>query len=300
VSQTSVESRQSLQGLLLGLVGVIIFGLTLPATRRAVLELDPLFVAFGRSLLAAVGAAIALAIARPVIPNRRDWPRLALFAACVVLGFPLLMTIAMRTAPAVHGGIVLGIMPLVTAMASVVVAGERPSVGFWLCGVIGSGAVIAYAALSSTNVESLHAADGLLALAGLIGATGYALGGELSRRLGGWEVISWALIIAAPVMAILLFATTPTINMSASWTAWAGFLYVALFSQFLGFFAWNKGLALGGIARVGQIQLLQTFVTLAGAALFLGERIGVLELGFSILIVAILALGSHMRVRRVT
>jgi drug/metabolite transporter (DMT)-like permease len=285
--------------MLLGLVGVIIFGLTLPATRLAVMELDPWFVALGRALLAAIVAAIALLVAQRALPHRRDWPRLALFSGCVVLGFPLLMTLAMRTAPAAHGGIVLGIMPLVTAMASVWVGGERPSTAFWLCGLGGSAAVISYAFLSTQSASGLQAADGLLALAGLIGAIGYALGGELTRRLGGWEVISWALVLAAPVMAILLLLAAPTINTSASWTAWGGFLYVAFFSQFLGFFAWNKGLAMGGIARVGQTQLLQIFVTLAGAALLLGEQIGVLEVGFAGLIVVLVALGARTRVRRV-
>jgi drug/metabolite transporter (DMT)-like permease len=285
-----------MSGMLLGMLGVLIFGLTLPATRLAVQDLDPHFVALGRALVAAVAAAIALLIVRPKAPDRRDWPRLVVFALCVVLGFPLFMTIAMRTAPAAHGGVILGIMPLLTAMASVVVAGERPSIRFWICGVAGSLAVVIYALIAAKGPVGLHAADGLLALAGIIGALGYALGGELSRRLGGWEVISWALVVSAPVMLGLLLIVGPPINRAASWPSWAGFAYVAIFSQFLGFFAWNKGLALGGIARVGQTQLLQTFVTLAGAALLLGERIGALEVVFATLIVALVAVGGRTRV----
>jgi drug/metabolite transporter (DMT)-like permease len=297
-TQDQIDRSALIQGLGLGLVGVLIFGLTLPATRLAVLELDPLFVALGRAILAAAGAAVALIVARPKSPERSDWPRLALFALCVVLGFPLLMTVAIRSAPAAHGGVVLGVMPLLTAMASVVVAGERPSRGFWACGIAGSAAVVAYALISAKGETGLHAADGLLVLAAIVGSLGYVLGGELTRRLGGWEVISWALVFAAPVMLLLLVLAAPPVNWAASPRAWGGFVYVALFSQFLGFFAWNKGLALGGIARVGQTQLLQTFVTLGGAALVLGERIGLLELGFAALIVVLVAAGSSMRVRR--
>jgi drug/metabolite transporter (DMT)-like permease len=291
-------SKQSnaMQGIVLGLIGVIIFGLTLPATRLAVLELDPIFVAFGRTILAGLGAAIVLLFARPRLPERRDWPRLAAFAFCVVLAFPLLMTIAMRTVPSSHGGVVLGVLPLLTAMASVWVAGERPSLGFWLCGVAGTVAVVAYAILSAKGAVDIHWADLLLAVAAIFAATGYALGGELSRRLGGWEVISWALVVALPVMALLLWWVAPPVNTAASAKSWGGFLYVALMSQFLGFFAWNKGLALGGIAKVGQLQLLQTFVTLAGAVVLLAETVSWLELGFATLVVGIVALGWRMRV----
>ena len=284
------------RGLVLGLVGVAIFGLTLPATRLAVLELDPFFVAFGRTILAGLAAAIVLLVVRPRAPERRDWPRLVAFAFCVVLAFPVLMTVAMRYAPASHGGVVLGVLPLLTAMASVAVAGERPSVGFWICGLLGTIAVAAFAVLSAQGSVDVHWADVLLGAAAIFAATGYALGGELTRRLGGWEVISWALVIALPVMALLLLVVAPPINAAASARSWGGFLYVALLSQFLGFFAWNKGLAIGGIAKVGQLQLLQTFVTLAGAAIVLGEVVSWLEVGFAGLVAGLVALGWRMRV----
>jgi drug/metabolite transporter (DMT)-like permease len=288
------------RGYLFGLIGVVIFGLTLPATRLAVAEMDPVFIALGRGLVAALAAGCVLVAVRARVPDRADWSRILAFGLAVVIGFPVLMTIAMRTVPAAHAGIVLGVLPLLTAMASVLVGGERPSAGFWACGIAGTVLVAGYAVVAAGPgaAEGLHVGDGLLALAGMSAALGYALGGALSRRLAGWEVISWALVATAPLMLIGLIVIRPPINWSASAPAWGAFAYVALFSQFIGFFAWNKGLALGGIAKVGQVQLLQTFVTLAGAAALLGETIGALELTIALVIVALVALGSRMRVER--
>jgi drug/metabolite transporter (DMT)-like permease len=291
------DTARSRQALLLGLIGVVIFGGTLPATRVAVQELDPIFVAAGRSVLAAFLAAAALYLAKSQPPRRQEWPRLALFAACSIVAFPLLMTIAMRYAPASHGAVVLAVMPLLTAMAGVLVAGERPSLGFWACGVAGTAAAFTYAMLSGAGSGDVQWPDLLLAAAALAGSMAYALGGELARRIGGWEVISWALVFASPLMLALVLMAAP-INWSASAAAWAGFLYVSVFSQFLGFFAWNKGLAMGGIARISQMQLLQPFVSLAAAWALLGEHIGWLEIVFATLVVALVALGWRMRIAR--
>lgn len=292
------EARRLRQALLLGLMGVLVFGLTMPATRAAVMGLDPLFVTLGRALLASVLASVTLLAAHARPPRRRDWPRLFWFALCSIIGFPLLMTIAMQHAPASHAAVVLAVLPLLTAMAGVLVARERPSPGFWACGIAGTGAVLVYALLSSGGSGDLGWADLLLAGAAVSAAAAYALGGELSHRVGGWEVISWALVAAAPVLVALFFAVGPPINWDASASAWAGFLYVAVFSQFLGFFAWNKGMSLGGIARIGQMQLLQPFVTLLAAFLLLGEPIGWMELLFSAVVVGLIALSWRMRVTR--
>jgi drug/metabolite transporter (DMT)-like permease len=290
------QSRKAARhALLLGILGVAIFGLTLPATRVAVAELDALFVTAGRSLVALAG--VALLWVRPEPPGRREWPRLAAFAAFSIVGFPLLMAIAMQHAPASHGAVVLAVLPLLTAMAGALVAGERPSLGFWACGLAGTGAVIVYALLAGGVGGDLRWADLLLAAAALCAAMAYALGGEMARRIGGWEVICWALVFSAPAMLVLVALSAP-VNWSASPSAWAGFLYVSVFSMFLGFFAWNKGLALGGIAKVGQIQLLQPFVALAASAALLGETVGLLEIGFAVLVVGIVALGWRMRVAR--
>ncbi len=292
------KARRQRQALFLGLLGVVIFGLTMPATRAAVLELDPLFITLGRALLAALLAALTLVLARPQPPERRDWPRLFWFALCSIIGFPLLMTVAMQYAPASHAAVVLAVMPLLTAMAGVLVARERPSAGFWACGVAGTGVVLIYSLISGSGSSELNWADLLLAGAALSAATAYALGGEMSHRIGGWEVISWALVVSAPALLVLFFVLGPPINWDASASAWAGFLYVAVFSQFLGFFAWNKGMSLGGIARIGQMQLLQPFVTLVAAFFLLGEPIGWMEFVFSALVVGLVALGWRMRVTR--
>lgn len=292
------QTRRQRLAVFLGLLGVIVFGLTMPATRAAVLELDPVFITLGRALLAALLAAITLAVARPQPPLRRDWGRLFWFSACAIIGFPLLMTTAMQYAPASHAAVVLAVLPLLTAMAGVLVARERPSPAFWACGIAGTAVVLIYAMLSGGGSGDLHWADVLLAAAALCAATAYALGGEMSHRIGGWEVISWALVVSAPVMLLLFLVLSPPINWAASASAWSGFLYVAVFSQFLGFFAWNKGMSLGGIAKIGQMQLLQPFVTLLGAYVLLGESIGWMEFLFSAVVVGLVALGWRMRVTR--
>jgi drug/metabolite transporter (DMT)-like permease len=286
------------QALLLGVLGVVIFGLTLPATRLAVADFDPLFVTLGRSLLAAALAGLTLLWARPPPPARRDWPRLAAFSLFSIIGFPLLMALAMQHAPASHGAVVLAVLPLLTAMGGALIAGERPSLGFWACGLAGTGSVVFYAILTGAASDQLRWADLLLAGSAVSAALAYALGGEMARRIGGWEVICWSLVSSAPAVALALALLAWPSHLSARPSAWAGFFYVSLFSMFLGFFAWNKGLAMGGIAKVGQTQLLQPFVALAASAALLGEAVGWLELAFATLVVAIVAVGWRMRVVR--
>jgi drug/metabolite transporter (DMT)-like permease len=208
------------------------------------------------------------------------------------------MTLAMQYAPASHAAVVLAALPLLTAMAGALVARERPSPGFWVCGIAGTAAAAMYAVLSGGGAADLHWADLLLGAAALSAAMAYALGGEMSHRIGGWEVISWALVVSAPALLLAFVILAPPINWGASAAAWGGFLYVALFSQFLGFFAWNKGLSLGGIARIGQLLLLQPFVTLVAASLLLGELIGWMEVVFCVVVVMFVALGWRMRVSR--
>jgi len=286
------------QAVLLGLLGVVIFGLTLPATRLAVADFDPLFVTLGRSLAAATLACLTLLWARPPPPARRDWPRLAAFSFFSIIGFPLLMAIAMQHAPASHGAVVLAVLPLLTALGGALIAGERPSLGFWACGVAGTGSVLCYSILTGAASDALKWADLLLAASAVSAALAYALGGEMARRIGGWEVICWALVSSAPALALALVLFAWPSTLSARPSAWAGFFYVSVFSMLLGFFAWNKGLAMGGIAKVGQIQLLQPFVALAASALLLDEVVGWLELAFATLVVAIVALSWRMRVLR--
>lgn len=287
-------------GLVLGLTGVIIFGLTLPATRASLTGLDPWLIGLGRGVVAAFAAAIVLLVTRQKWPGKKAWRPLVIASAGVVLGFPILATLAMQHAPAAHGGVVLAILPLATAVAGVISAGERPSIGFWACSIAGAAAVLTFALMEGAGATGVHTADLLLAAAVVAAAIGYAEGGVLARSMGGWQVICWALVIAAPILLAFLIITGTPINWNAPARAWIGFFYLALFSQFIGFFAWYQGLAIGGVAKVGQLQLLQTFVTLAAAALLLGERITWTQFGFACLVVAIVALGRKMRVERRT
>lgn len=285
------------RGLALGFVGVAVFALTLPATRVAVVGLDPLFVGAGRCVLAALVAAAYLAAVRSAFPARAEWLPLGITAAGVVLGFPLFTSLAMRHADASHGAVVIALLPLATAAAAALRAGERPSRGFWLVSLAGSAVVAAF--VLSRGSGGLGPADLLLLAAVIAGGFGYAEGGKLARGRGSLEVISWALLFSLPATLPLASWFAGANDPAAGAASWLAFGYVALFSQFLGFHAWYRGLALGGIARVGQLQLLQVFMTLIASALLLGERVDAQTLAFAALVVAIVALGRRMPVRRV-
>jgi drug/metabolite transporter (DMT)-like permease len=277
-------------GIAWGLVGVTAFAVTLPAMRVAVASLDPVFVGLGRAVVAAALAAIALAVTRTPWPARSLWPRLAVVALGVVVGFPLLTAWAMRYVPSSHGAVVVGLLPLATAVAGAWLAHERPSARFWLCAVAGSAVVVGFALWRGSG--ALHVADLLLIGAVAAAAIGYAEGARLTRLLGGWQVISWALVLSAPILVVPTWLAAEGAA-SAPWQAWLAFLYVAVVSMYLGFFAWYRALAQGGIAAVGQVQLLQPFLTFAFAALFLGERLEASMLVAAALVVAIIALGRR-------
>jgi drug/metabolite transporter (DMT)-like permease len=287
---------ETARGYLYGLAAVALFGLTLPFTRRAVAELPPVFVGLGRSIVAALIAAVLLKVARVPLPSASEARRFMAMAAGVVVGFPLFSAIAMTTVPAAHGGVMLGILPLATAAMSVLFAAERPSLGFWFCGLAGASAVIAFSLLDGGR--ALYLGDVLLILAVGCAAAGYAIGGALSRSRGGWQVISWALVLSVPVLLPPVLWSLPEVNWSASPAAWLSFLYVAVFSQYLGFFFWNKGMALAGVAKVGQTQLLQVFVTLTGSAILLGETIRPVTALFAVIVVAAVAASRTMSVAR--
>jgi drug/metabolite transporter (DMT)-like permease len=249
----------------------------------------------GRSLVAGAVAAAILLATRQRRPRGSEWRALALVAAGVIFGFPLLSAWGMQRVPAAHGGVVLGILPLATAMAGAVILRERPSPGFWLMSLLGGGAVVAFSLLRGGGSLSL----GHLALLGSVAcaAVGYAEGARLSRSLGGWQVICWALVIAFPLLLLPVVPAVLAQGLPGSPASWAAFAYVALFSQLFGFFAWYRGLVLGGVARVSQVQLLQTFMTIGASALLLGESIDALTLGFAVFVVASVAVGRKMPVR---
>lgn len=253
------------------MLGVIGFSLTLPATRLAVVELDPTFVGLGRAVVAAFIAGVALLAVRAPLPVGGQWLRLAGTALGVVIGFPLLSAWAMKTVPAAHGAVFVGLLPLVTALFGAALAGERPRLVFWISTLSGS-LTIALFSLSSSDGH-FQAADFLMLGATIAAGYGYAEGARLSRELGAWQTISWALVLSAPILLLPTLATAPEDFSSVGWRSAAGFAYVSVISMFLAFIVWYKGLALGGIARVGQLQLLQPFLTIFAAALLLHEAI---------------------------
>jgi drug/metabolite transporter (DMT)-like permease len=298
-TQAASGMSDDTRGMLLGLAGVAMFSLTLPFTRLAVRELDPALVAFGRALVAAILAGLWLWWRGAALPPRTALRPLAAVAIGCVLGFPWLTSIAMRTLPASHGAVLVGILPLTTAAWAALLGRERPSVGFWIVAVAGAALTVGFALRQGGG--SLHSADALMLLAVLLGGLGYAEGGRLAQTLGGQQVISWALLLAAPVaLAVLLMTdwmrggSLP----SAGPTAWLGLAYVSVFSMLIGFFFWYRGMALGGVARVGQTQLLQPFLSLAGAALLLGEPLKAEQWVFAAAVIVLVALGRMMRVRR--
>ncbi|MBL8379776.1 MAG: DMT family transporter [Burkholderiales bacterium] len=294
---SAAPSHAERNGLLLGLVGVVIFSATLPATRIAVLHLDPIFVGLGRSLVAAVPAALFLLAIRAPWPSRRQALRLLTVAFGVVLGFPALTSLAMRHVPSAHGAIVVGLLPLFTAIMGAWLNRERPSVGFWITAVTGSTLVVTFAIFNGGG--ALHLADLALFVAVVVGAFGYAEGARLTRELGGRETISWAILASSPFLVWPVIGGVARSDFaSAGWPQWAGFFYVAIFSQFLGFFAWYKGLDLGGVARVSQVQLSQVFFTMLIAAWLLGEKVTPLMIVFAVAVVATVAIGRRMPVKR--
>jgi len=262
--------REETAGLVMGLVGVAIFSLTLPVTRLAVAEIDAAFVAFGRMALAGLAAGLLLLATRAPLPRRAELGGLLAVAGGVVFGFPLFSTLAMREVDASHGGVVLAVLPLATTAAAALLAGERPSPRFWLAAVAGAALVLIFAVSRSRGDAAV--ADLYLLLACALAAVGYAAGGRLARSMRGLHVIAWALVLSLPLSTALAAWRLPALT-PASPAAWLAFVYVALASQFLGFYFWYGGLARGGIAKVGQVQLVQTFLTLAASAWLLGERV---------------------------
>ena len=282
----------------LGFLGVAGFSLTLPVTRHAVEYFSPVFIGCGRGFVAALAALTYLLLTRSPVPARRDLIGLAVVAAGVVFGFPLMSAYAMLHLPSAHGAVMLGILPLATAFVGTLVAGERPSVPFWLAGTVGAGAVVAFA-LVQNDAGGLRLADVALLGAVASAAIGYAEGARLSRTLGGWRVICWALVLSLPLLAVptayeiyRLDPRAPTVE------AWGGFLYLSFVSQFFAFFFWYRGLALGGIARVSQVQLLQIFLTLFFSALMLNESVDATTIAFAVFVVATVAVSRRMPVRR--
>ena len=294
------------KGLWLGLLGIVIFSVTLPMTRLAVgtpdaPQMSGVFIALGRAVVAAALSAVFLLATRAPLPRRQDWWPLAITAGGVVFGFPLFTSIAMRYVEAVHASVIVGVLPLATAAVGALLHRQRPTAGFWLCAALGSALVVAFAMLRSGGAVgglSINFADLLLLAACLCAAIGYGYGAKLSQHMRAEHVICWALVISLPLTLPLALFNWPAAALKT--TAWWGFAYVAVFSMWLGFFAWYRGLALGGTVRVSQVQLVQPFLSMLFAVPLLGESLDAVTVGFGVAVIATVFVGKKMPVHQAT
>lgn len=286
--------NQETKGLWLGLLGVTLFAMTTPMTRLAVgpvtdPQLPPLFVTAGRAAVAAVLSALYLLFTRAAWPRARHLLPLLVSAAGTVIGFPLFLGLALRQVDAMHAAVVTGLLPLGTAVVAALALRQRPSFGFWACAVAGCALVVGFALHAGGG---LSGADGLLLMAVLSAAIGYVAGARLSLEWSAEHVICWVLVVSAPLTWPVAWASWPT--QAAAPSAWLGFAYVTLFSMWIGFFAWYRGLALGGTVRVSQVQLVQPFLSLLFAVPVLGERLEATTLLFSLAVIATVFVGKRM------
>ena len=284
-------------GLALGVAGVVLFAGTLPATRFTVATIDPLFLTVARAAIAGIAGLIALTLLRRPLPPRPLWHEIFLGGSCTVVGFPMLTALAMVSVPAAHGGVVLGIVPLATAGAAALVAHERPSGGFWIASLVGAAIVIIFV-LSRPQARTFAIGDLFLFGTVLAGAFGYALSGRVSMTMPGWEVVSWQVVGFLPFSLVAAFLLRPHDFSVIPVKAWLGLAYVGLVSQFFAFFVFNAAMAMTGVARIGQLMLLQPFVIVALAALIDGEPIEVATLAYAAAVVATVLAGQRMPVRR--
>lgn len=278
-------------GLLLGLVGVICFSLTLPSTSVAVEYFGTIIVGLGRTVLAAILVGGILIVRKEKVPNRQQFKSILIVSAGAVLGFPLLTSWAMETLPVSHGAVEIALLPLATAGIAILRGGERPSLKFWIASFIGAGAVILYAV--NLGFGKLQFEDLALLVAVLILGLSYAEGGKLSKEMGSWQVIAWAIVIGAPFFIVPVGMNISLGMLNAPIQAWISLLYLAIVSQFLAYVAWYGGMALGGIARVSQLQYLQPFLMILFAVLFLGESITIVTILTAIIVVASVFIGKN-------
>lgn len=268
-----ISKDENISGWINGFIGVVLFSGGLPATKLAVMEMSPIFVTIVRAAIAGILAFMVLWIGKEKRPVKQQLIPLLLVSLGCVVGFPLLSALALQYLTSAHSIVFLGMLPLATAIFGVFRGGEKPHPVFWLFSIVGSLLVIGYAV--SQGISASPIGDMLMLLAVILCGMGYAEGAKLSKTLGGWQVISWALVLALPVMIPLFFIYFPDHIETVSFKGWFGMAYISLFSMFIGFIFWYKGLAQGGIATVGQLQLLQPFFGLGLAAYFLHEKVSI-------------------------
>jgi drug/metabolite transporter (DMT)-like permease len=304
-----LKSNKENLGMLLGLIGVLMFSLSLPMTRLAVKQIDPVWLALARAELAAALSAAALIYYKVPFPAKPLWPKIFWTIIGVIFGFPIFSSISMRYTDASHGAVVNGLLPLATAIIVSFFSSERPSKAFWLSAFTGSALVVGFALWQSKG--AIQIGDAAMLVAVLAGGIGYALGGKLAQAIGGWQAICWSLVCAAPVVLVAMaglawfrggLAESLTLDHSANWQAitwqsWGAYLYVAIFSQLIGFFFWYGGMAIGGVARVSQVQLLQLFFTLGFASLVNHENVSVGTWIVGLLVVIVIIINKKAAVK---
>jgi drug/metabolite transporter (DMT)-like permease len=318
-AQTSAKNVKT--GLWLGLLGVTLFAATLPMTKLAVgtatdPQLTPWFITFGRAAVAGLLSILYLLrqykrwlerdfgqkIGQKMswkLPNASEWGLLAFTACGVVVGFPLFMSLALQYVPSTHGAVVTGLLPLTTAVIAALWFRQKPSAGFWLCAVLGTMLVLGFMVMRSADASghfSLHTADVFLLLAMLSASFGYIGGARLTPSLGAERVICWVLVLSLPITVPMTWLNLPSSLDAIHPSSWWAFAYVAVFSMWLGFFAWYRGLALGGAVRVSQVQLVQPFLSLLFAIPLLGEKVDAMTLGFGLAVIATVFVGKKMPV----
>lgn len=270
-----------------GIIGVLLFSGSLPATRIAVLDLNPIFLTVSRATIAGLLALGGLIIFKERKPTQKQIIPLFIVAVGVVIGFPLLSALALQYLTSADSLVFLGLLPLATASFGVLRGGERPKPLFWLFSIIGSLFIIGYAIAQGITTSPLGIS--LMLVAVILCGLGYAEGAKLSKTLGGWQVISWALVLSLPFMIPLVFFYRPSSFANVDIKAWFGLAYVSIFSMFIAFIFWYKGLAQGGIASIGQLQLLQPFLGLAVASIFLNEKVSLNMIGITMAVILCVA-----------
>jgi drug/metabolite transporter (DMT)-like permease len=274
-------------GWISGFIGVVIFSGSLPATRLAVMQFDPVFLTVARAAIAGILALALLLVFQQKRPEKSDLVSLSIVAGGVVLGFPLLTALALQHVTSAHSIVFIGLLPLATAIFGVLRGGERPKPAFWIFSLLGSAAVAGFAL--AQGLAASPKGDLLMLAAVIVCGLGYAEGAKLSRTIGGWQVISWALVLSLPIMLAVSAVYLPASFSGIGAPAWLGLAYVSLFSMLIGFVFWYRGLALGGIAAVGQLQLLQPFFGLALAAWLLHEPVSWMMLVVTVAVIACVA-----------
>ena len=283
------------KGMLIGVIGITMFSLTLPFTQMAVKEMSPFFVAFSRATIAGFCALILMILGKYKLPTKNQIKRLIIIAIGIVYGFPIFTSMAMTTLPSSHSGIVLGILPLTMSVLAAIRYKEKASLAYWITSIIGASLVITYAFIDNNGF--LIKEDLWLLFAILFVSVGYSEGGNLSKEMGSIAVVSWALVLTLPFNIIATYFFYETSFSSVSLQALISLSYVGLFSMYIGFFFWYKGIAIGGISRVGQVQLIQPFLTIFAAFFLTNEKITFLNILFALMVLVVIIVGKKTKIQ---